>query len=290
MSMSRRLAAVATALGTVAAGLLSGATVGSADAASAGGAQTVEVFVKRDHTIRMLESISPGLTTFEITSARPAGFQIVQAAKGYTKSEAMRDIGLSFSKNNMKAFKRFEKNITLYGGMPSSPKKPATLRVDLDEGTYWALDTMPATLPPSKILTFEVTGDKAHGELSGQVIRAVGEVDWGKVSPRITPSGTILFENASADNHFLEIVRLAKGKTMKDFRAWIKAAKQGKQTRPPVVLTGSIDTGVISPGTSMSFDYKLRPGNYVLLCWWPDADMGGMPHAFMGMYRGLKVG
>ena len=290
MSMSRRLAVVATALGTVAAGLVSGATVGSADAASAGGAQTVEVFVKRDHTIRMLDAISPGLTTFEITSARPAGFQIVQAAKGYTKREAMRDIALSFSKNNMKAFKRFEKNIKLYGGMPSSPKKPATLRVDLDEGTYWALDTMPATLPPSKILTFKVTGDKAHGELSGQVIRAVNEVDWGKTSPHITPSGTILFENASEDNHFLEIVRLADGKTMDDFRAWIKAAKQGKQTRPPVALRGSIDTGVISPGASMSFDYELRPGNYVLLCWWPDADMDGMPHAFMGMYRGLKVG
>ncbi len=77
---------------------------------------------------------------------------------------------------------------------------------------------------------------------------------------------------------------------MKDFRTWLRQAKKGKETRPPVVMTGSVDTGVISPGTSMSFDYKLRPGKYVLLCWWPDADMGGMPHAFMGMVRGLKVG
>ena len=36
-------------------------------------------------------------------------------------------------------------------------------------------------------------------------------------------------------------------------------------------------------------NYRLPRGNYVLVCFWPDANMGGMPHAFMGMYRGIKV-
>ena len=36
-------------------------------------------------------------------------------------------------------------------------------------------------------------------------------------------------------------------------------------------------------------NYRLPRGNYVLVCFWPDASMGGMPHAFMGMYRGIKV-
>ena len=35
--------------------------------------------------------------------------------------------------------------------------------------------------------------------------------------------------------------------------------------------------------------YRLPKGNYVLTCFWPDASMGGMPHAFMGMYRVVKV-
>jgi hypothetical protein len=55
-------------------------------------------------------------------------------------------------------------------------------------------------------------------------------------------------------------------------------------------MTGGLDTGVLSPGKSMSFSYRLPRGNYVLMCFWPDADMGGTPHVLMGMYRGLRVG
>ncbi len=96
MSMSRRLAVVATALGTVAAGLFTGATVSTANASSATSAaapgQTVEVFVKRDHIVVMPTEIRPGVSKFVVSSRRAAGFQIVQAAPGYTKAEAMRDI------------------------------------------------------------------------------------------------------------------------------------------------------------------------------------------------------
>lgn len=47
---------------------------------------------------------------------------------------------------------------------------------------------------------------------------------------------------------------------------------------------------MVSPGKSMTMRYSLPPGNYVMICFWPDADMGGMPHAFMGMYRGIRIG
>jgi hypothetical protein len=39
----------------------------------------------------------------------------------------------------------------------------------------------------------------------------------------------------------------------------------------------------------MTMRYSLSHGHYVLLCWWPDAEMGGMPHAFMGMFRGITL-
>ena len=289
MPISRRLAVVATAVGTVAAGLVSGATVSTADASTTS-SQTVEVFVKRDHTIAMPTDLRPGVTTFKISSARRAGFQILQAAEGYTKAEAMRDVEAGLGNNRLKALRRFEANTTLLGGMPSTAKKAATMSVNLDEGSYWALDTMPQNVEPAKILDFEVKGESVGGRLSGQVIRATGTAKWGKASPRIPASGRIWFQNRSDANHFLEIVKLAKGKTMKDFRAWMERAKQGDESKPPVVFDASVDTGVISGGESMSFRYRLPKGKYVMLCWWPDADMRGMPHAMMGMVRGLTVG
>ena len=51
----------------------------------------------------------------------------------------------------------------------------------------------------------------------------------------------------------------------------------------------SYDSGLVSPGQTVAMNYKLPKGDYVLVCFWPDASMGGMPHAFMGMYRGIKL-
>lgn len=296
MSVSRRLA-VATALGTVAAGLVSGATTGTAHAGtdSSRDAHRVKVLVKADHSIVMPRRLSPGVTTFRIGSRRAATFQVVQAAKGYTKREAARDTNAAFNKNDLKALKRFEANLTLLGGVASKPRTPATMSVDLESGHYWAVDVQPSKLDPTKILNFRVVGDwdSRHGDsgrLSGQVIRAVDATSWGKATPRITTHGEIHFQNLSTENHFLEVVRLAKGKTMKDLRQWIRLAKKGKQAPPPIDESAGVSTGVISPGKSMSFKYRLPAGNYALLCFWPDADMGGMPHALMGMVRGLKVG
>jgi len=296
MFVTRRLAVVATALGTVTAGLMSGTTVTTADAVSrtsAGApAQSVEVFVRRDHTVVMPTEIRPGVSKFVIKSRRAAGFQVVQAAPGYTKREAARDINASFTGDNLKPFRRFEANLTLLGGMPSTRKKPATMSVDLPEGTYWALDTMPRRLRAAKILSFTVEGDSAGGKLSGQVIRATGEHTWGKVTPRIRTQGRLWFQNTSDANHFLEIARLARGKTMKDFRAWVNQVRQGNEmAEPPLNFRApSLDTGVISGDRSMTLKYRLPAGRYVLLCWWPDADMDGTPHTILGMYRGLKVG
>ncbi len=290
MPTVRRLVALVAALGTTTAGL-AGATAVSAQAGTGAGhdRQTVDVFVKRDHTVVMPHEIRPGVTKFRISSRRAAGFQILQAAPGYTKREAVHDINRAFNRNNLRLLKRFEAHTTFYGGMPSTRDKAATMSVDLPEGTYWAVDTQPQRTRARNVLTFHVAGEPVYGELSGQEIVAIGETSWAKRTQHITSRGKIWFKNDSTDNHFLEIVRLAKGKTMADFRRWIRRAKRGIQEPPPVVSRGSIDTGVISPGQSMTFRYHLRPGKYVLLCWWPDAEMGGMPHAFMGMYRRLIV-
>lgn len=281
----RRLSVLGTALGMLAAGLVAGSTAANASSASA--AQTVDAFVKRDHTVVMPTEIRPGVTKFKISSRRQAGFQILQAAAGYTKHAAMRDIGAGFMNNDMKAMARFEDNVKLLGGMATRRDHPATMSVRLAPGTYWALDSMPGNIDPAKVLTFEVAGDSAGGKLEGQVIRATGDTAWGKVTPRITRRGVIRFQNRSEAPHFIAISKLAKGKTMKDVREYMESGAEGA---PPVNFDITIDTGVISGGQSMSFKYRLPAGRYVMTCWWPMTDMGGMPHALMGMYRGLRVG
>ena len=50
-----------------------------------------------------------------------------------------------------------------------------------------------------------------------------------------------------------------------------------------------METGTLSPGRSMTADYDLPPGQYVIMCFFPDPKMGGMPHALMGMLRMIHL-
>ena len=84
------------------------------------------------------------------------------------------------------------------------------------------------------------------------------------------------------------MVKLKKGKTLQDFEDWFL-----DRGRPPVRrrwTSASASTPASSaPALDRPINYKLPKGNYVMLCFWPDASMGGMPHAFMGMYREIKL-
>ena len=283
MSVQRRLGAVLTALGVLTASLISGAA-----STNAAGGQTIEVRIKGDHSIVLPETIQPGVTGFTITSRREAALQILEPKPGYTKREFVHDGNRLFGPN-VGPLRSLEAGTTFRGGVNSEPGKPGTMAVDLPAGTYWVVDVAPRRLRARNVRTLTVAGESVDGSLSGQVIRAVDEVKWGKVTPRITRKGTIWFQNRATENHFINIVRLKKGKTIKDFRAWVNQAKKGNESPPPVRENVGTASGVIAPGTSMSFDYRIPAGNYVLVCFWPDADMGGMPHAFMGMYRALRV-
>ena len=290
MSASRRLVAVTAALGLTAGGLVT-ATGTASVARGDGGDVVVDVFIDGTRTIGVAEQLRPGVHKFVVRSERQSGFQLLQSAAGYTKGEALRDVAEGLGAGKVRALKRFERNTTLVGGVYSAPEKPAVMWLDLEPGTYWAVDVNDMRPKPSEVVTIKVAGAATAAAMpDGPVIRAVDSTEFAK-SPRSIPArGRLTFRNVSDQNHFVELARLAKGKTMADFEAWIEAVKSGNETPPPIDFRSSVGTGVIDPGREMAMTYSLRPGRYVMVCWWPDASMGGMPHAFMGMYRGIKVG
>lgn len=293
MSVSRSRVAMISALGMLAAGAFTTVTATSADAASA--TPTIKVFITKGHEVRMTTHMRPGVHRFAVRSAKSASFQIAQARPGYTKAELSRDVntGLNADKADLKALKRFERNVTLLGGVPSKPGERGVLFVDLPAGRYFAVDTNAHVQRASDILTVRVGGHRLAGAMprATATIRAIHEADWAPSPKTIATSGMLRFTNASQDNHFIDIAPLAPGKTMKDFTAWMDKVKKGENAGPPPVDMQAkfLDTGAVSPGHTMTMRYSMPKGDYVMLCWWPDAEMGGMPHAFMGMYRGIKI-
>ncbi len=258
-------------------------------------ARAVHVYVGEDSVLRMRTHLRAGVTKFVVRSAADAGFQLLRPHRGYTKQDFAEDTNAAFNNNDVDALKRFESGTTLLGGVSSSADQKGVMWVRLHRGTYWALDTNSEKTDATKVLSLHVRG-RAHGRHShgraprpDAVIRAINETDWAPRPRSIPGSGVLSFRNNSADNHFIAMARLLPGKTMKDFAAWIEKAKNGEEAPPPVDETGGFDSGVVSPGHRMSARYDLPRGRYVLVCFWPDADMDGMPHAFMGMYRGIRV-
>jgi hypothetical protein len=292
MSYVRRLAVLSTTLGLTAASLVTAASTSTASVARGDGSgSAVNVFVAANHSIDIDSELRPGLHKFVVRSAGEAGFQLGMPAPGYTKRELVRDIVAGLNQGKVRALKRFEANMTLLGGVSSTADEQGTMWVNLQRGTYWAIDTMPGRPQASEIETIRVSGERLGARAdAGTVIRAVGEVDWARRPASMPARGKVTFRNASTDNHFLGLTKLAKGKTMADFREWIEGVAQGVEGPPPVNFNVGTETGVVSPGKSMTMRYSLPPGNYVMICFWPDADMGGMPHAFMGMYRGIRIG
>ena len=271
--------------------LLGGAlTGGSAQAAvESTSGSLVTVSITAAHNVVLPATIQPGVNTFRVTTeAKKSGFQLAQLAAGYTLDQAIADIDAGLEKGKIKALKRFEANVTLFGGNVVLPGKVSKLTVDLAPGTYYAADI--DRNRPSAFTAFTVVGaDTGASMPSGSTVKAVKSTSWAKGPKTIAHRGMLTFENFTDRNHFVGLVKLQKGKTVKDFKAWIDSAAQGEEGPPPVDFGVSFDGGVVSGGQTVAMNYRLPKGDYILACFWPDADMGGMPHAFMGMYRGITL-
>ena len=243
----------------------------------------VAVSIDSTGTITMPSIVAPGVSTFKITTTRrSSAFQLVELAPGYSVEQAASDVENGLEKNRLKALKRFEANATLLGGASATSDKAGKLAVDLDAGSYYALDT---NKKGAAWLPFTVSGVDTGATLpAGATFKAINSTTWAKRPTAIPRHGWLRFKNRADQNHFVSMAKLLPGKTLADFADSLTGGG-----RPPVDFRFGIDSGVMSPGHDMATKYALPRGDYVLTCFWPDASMGGMPHAFMGMYRLVTV-
>lgn len=96
------------------------------------------------------------------------------------------------------------------------------------------------------------------------------EVTGGVVEMRFTNTGGLPHEFAFA--------RIEEGKTEADVKAVIESGGE-----PPKWAEDVAGVPGLSPGESITVTRTLEPGNYVFLCFFPDAE--GTPHASLGMYE-----
>lgn len=271
--------AVACASTLAAATLVPAATAASKSSSAEAPLQSISIKVaKKAITVRGDKGLDAGRIKVAVTGRGVA--EILMFDQGYDFGDFMKDVGKFESKNDIKALKRAVRNTEVLGGVQAGA-----------HGTI--------VLPKAGDYTVYSEASRGHAELSAAAgksspapkhdakIVARSGPTWGG-STALPRKGTLLFKNA--DNtvpHFLVMQQVAEGTTT-DQVLEVLQSEEGPE--PEWVLPGYLETGSLSSGRSMTVDYKLPPGQYVLMCFFPDPNMQGMPHALMGMLKMVTVG
>ena len=109
--------------------------------------------------------------------------------------------------------------------------------------------------------------------------------DFAFEGPKSVKAGPTTFRlvNDGKELHHLTIIKLAKGKTMKDLGDAMKV-----QGPPPAWLTEVGGPNAALPGGSVEATVNLEPGDYALLCFVPSPGSPA-PHMSKGMVGSLTV-
>lgn len=109
--------------------------------------------------------------------------------------------------------------------------------------------------------------------------------DFGYTGPDRIPAGMTSFEilNQGEDLHHAQLIKLADGKTPREFREAMKA----DPIHWPAWVRFVGGPNAVMPGERALAIMKLEPGNFLLLCIIPDQK--GVPHVMLGMEKPLIV-
>jgi hypothetical protein len=138
--------------------------------------------------------------------------------------------------------------------------------------------------------TAGATGPQGHGAAhAGHTIQFTARDDYYDLGTARVPSGlvTATLHNAGEQPHQAQIGRFRDGATIEQFDAAIKA----QQFPQALALIAGYHGGpnVVRPDRSQTTFQALAPGQYLVLCFVPEAAAPHMPHFAMGMYAGFEV-
>jgi len=124
----------------------------------------------------------------------------------------------------------------------------------------------------------------AAPEPPADVVVKLTDYDFMFSQPLTAGTRTIRVESVGLQAHEIVITALPPGKTLQDFIAW----EQGGEKGP--LPTGRWLGGVtgLDAGQHAHFTARFAPGNYLILCFWPDAK-DGKPHLMHGMAKQITV-
>lgn len=237
-----------------------------------------------DYSFQAPDTVPAGLTTVRLTNKGNELHHvwIVRLQEGKTMADLMTWMQTS---HTLPAW------ATDVGGpnAPNGPGASSEAMLRLEPGSYVLICVIPSPdgtphVMKGMVRPLTVTG-AGHVDAQFPPADIVMTLDDYKFDTNVEIAAgrrTIRIENAAAQSHEVVIVRLAPGKSVHDFLGWVEKANGP----PPAELIGGI-TG-IARGEFNQITADFTPGEYALICFFPDAK-DGKPHFMHGMMRQFSV-
>jgi hypothetical protein len=259
----------------------SAAPAGAEQTGTGGGANVVTV-TAGDYAFDAPAEIPAGLTAIRLVNKGPS-LHHIQLMK-FEEGKTLNDFLAALKGDHPPTW------ATPAGG-PNPPEVGGTSTSiqALEPGNYAlicfvpAADGMPHVMKGmSRALKVVGPSRPAGSEPEADIVAKLVDYDFELSQPLTAGKHTIRVENAGPQPHEIAIVRLNPGKKPVDFAAW--------GMKPVGPAPGTIHGGLagIMPGAHSFIEVDLPPGEYGLLCFFPDVK-DGKPHFEHGMARQTQV-
>ena len=112
-------------------------------------------------------------------------------------------------------------------------------------------------------------------------------VDYAFAGPASFPSGVteITLSNQGTELHHQQLIKLPEGMTTGDFMTVLAELPPDAPPPPGIESLGGVS--VLSPGVTGTVTLDLQVGNYMMVCFVPNAE--GIPHVALGMALPITV-
>lgn len=237
-------------------------------------------------TIRVTgaDSLRAGRVQLSVTGKGTVEF--VMFKRGYDADDFASDINQFGAKNDLKALKRALAHSRILGGFESGGSGTIVLP---RAGSYTPFSIGQRGAIIGDAIQVRGPARTSRTPSTGGTILAKPGPSWGG-SSQLPTKGRFLFKNKATTGvpHFVVLQQVAEGTTTDEVLQYLQTSDE--QSPPPAwAMQAGMETGSLSPGASMTVDYDLPAGQYVVMCFFPDPQMGGMPHALMGMLEMIHL-
>lgn len=261
----------------------------AASTAAASAAPNVVHVTTKDYSFDAPPQIPAGLTTLHLMNEGKEVHQaqLVKLTEGKTYNDLIA---------GMKAMKPNEPipSWVVFMGGPNAavPGGTSAATSTLDAGNYALLCYIPSSDGTPHVMKgmsrgLVVTPSTAApaAEPTPTTTLTLADYKFGLSQPMKSGDNVVRVENSADQPHEVTLFKLAPGKTLKDFQAWLPQSDKHPEAAPGMPLGGVVG---LSKGQHAFFDAKLDAGNYVMVCFFPDSK-DGKPHFVHGMIQGLKI-